>query len=162
VLGGAGRGGSPCDNHVHLEPDQLVRQVAEPLETPLRVAGLNDEVLALDIAEVVQTLPQGLQLWIECRGDEGWARSEPNDPCTFVGCCASAASGATRRARATMTMNPIARSRMVESSTIPVRSPWVSRGVHPSVDPGEVGLLAMLRRLLWTGGDESYRTPLCH
>jgi hypothetical protein len=31
----------------------------------------------------------------------------------------------------------------VESSTIPVRSQWVSRGVHLRVDPGEVGLLAM-------------------
>ena len=71
VLGSAGRGGASCHNHVHLEPDQLGRQVGEPLVLPLRIAVLNDEVLALDIAEVAQTLPEGLQRWIGIRGGEG-------------------------------------------------------------------------------------------
>jgi hypothetical protein len=61
VLGRADRGDAPCDNHVHLELDQLGRQVAEPLEIPLRITSLHDEVLALDIAEVTQPLLEGLQ-----------------------------------------------------------------------------------------------------
>ena len=36
VLGGVGRGAPPCDNHVHLEPDQLVRQVASRSRLPPR------------------------------------------------------------------------------------------------------------------------------
>ena len=69
------------DNHVHREPDQLGRQVGEPLCLPLRIAVLYDEVLALDIAEVVQTLPEGLQRWIGLR--EGRAGTEPTDPVHF-------------------------------------------------------------------------------
>jgi hypothetical protein len=80
VLGSADRGDAPCDNHVHLEPDQLGRQVAEPLETPLRIAVLNDEVLALDITEVAQTLPKGLQSRI---GIDGMAALESTDPVHF-------------------------------------------------------------------------------
>ena len=43
---------APCDKHIHLQPDQLVREVAESLETPLRVAVLDDEVLTFDVAEI--------------------------------------------------------------------------------------------------------------
>src|SRR5712691_2628277 len=65
---------------LHLEPDQLGRQVGEPLFPPLRIAVLNDEVLALDIAEVAQPLPEGFQTWI---GLPGRARTEPTDPVHF-------------------------------------------------------------------------------
>src|SRR5713226_4038968 len=57
--------------------------------------------------------------------------------------CASAVSDAARMVRARMTMIPMVRRHMVKSSTIPVCLPWVSSGVHPRVDPGEIGLLAM-------------------
>jgi hypothetical protein len=78
VLGRADRAGSPSDNHVHLEPDQLRRQAGEPLFTLRRIAGLQDEVLALHIAEVAQTLPEGLQTGIRPRGRV--AAAEPPDP----------------------------------------------------------------------------------
>src|SRR2546421_7703736 len=62
---------------------------------------------------------------------------------TFVGCCASVASDATRMARASM--SPMALRRMVESSSMPTRaySQGVSRGAHPLGHPGEIGLVAL-------------------
>jgi hypothetical protein len=77
VLGRTGRYDAPCHDHLNLEPDQLGHQVGEPLFPPLRIAGLNDKVLALDIAEVAQPLPEGLQSWI---GIAGRAGLEPTDP----------------------------------------------------------------------------------
>jgi hypothetical protein len=61
VLGGVDGWAAPGHNYVDLEPDQLGRQVAGPLETPLRIAVLDDEVLALHVAEVTQTFPEGFQ-----------------------------------------------------------------------------------------------------
>jgi hypothetical protein len=60
VLGSPDRGGSPGDHHIHLEPDQLGRQVAQPLLTPLRIAVLYNEVLALNMAKLAQSLPESL------------------------------------------------------------------------------------------------------
>src|SRR4029450_13194659 len=57
--------------------------------------------------------------------------------------CALAKSGATRMARARVRMRPRTLRRMVESSNIYGRSLTVSRGVHPRVDPGEIGVLAV-------------------
>ena len=59
VLGRTDRGGSLGHNHVHWEPDQLGRLVAETLFAPLRIAVLNNDVLALDIAELAQPLLEG-------------------------------------------------------------------------------------------------------
>jgi len=47
-------------NDVHLEPHQLGNEVGNALVPVLRIAPLNDEVAALDVAEVMQTLPEGL------------------------------------------------------------------------------------------------------
>jgi hypothetical protein len=78
VLSRADRGSSPGYQHLDPEPDQLSREVGEPLDALPRIASLQDEVLALDIAEVVQTLPEGLFTWI---GLPVWeANTEPTDP----------------------------------------------------------------------------------
>jgi hypothetical protein len=58
VLGRTDRGGSLGHHHVHLEPDPLGCQVAKPFLASLRIPVLNDEVLALDVAECAQTLPE--------------------------------------------------------------------------------------------------------
>jgi len=60
VLSSAGRGESPGHQPRHRKPDQLGRQVVEPLCTPLRVAELNDHVLALDVAKVAEILSECL------------------------------------------------------------------------------------------------------
>ena len=59
MLGSTGPWSCHGHNHVDLEPDQLGRHVAEPFLAPLRIAGLHDEVLALDIPEVAQCLQEG-------------------------------------------------------------------------------------------------------
>jgi len=74
-------GAAPGHNQVDVEPDQLGRQVAETFLASLGIAVLNDEVLALDIAEVVQTLPESLQTRIGVKG--GRAGTEPTDPVHF-------------------------------------------------------------------------------
>ena len=68
VLGRPDRGGSLCHNHVHLELGQLGRQVAEPFLAPLRITVLNDDVLALDVAELAQPLPERYKRWIGSSG----------------------------------------------------------------------------------------------
>src|SRR4029450_9588719 len=47
---------------VGLEPDQLGRQGGQPVIVPIRPSRFDDEVLALDVAEVTESLPQGLEL----------------------------------------------------------------------------------------------------
>jgi hypothetical protein len=61
VLGGEGRAGSPWHQHVDWELDQLSCQLAETCFTALCPARLKDEVLALDVAQVAQTLSESLQ-----------------------------------------------------------------------------------------------------
>ena len=46
-------------DNVRLEPDQLGRERREPLVPPLSLAALDDEVLALQVAELLQPLPEG-------------------------------------------------------------------------------------------------------
>src|SRR5262249_61044584 len=62
---------------VHLEADQLGREVGEPLVLPLRPSVLHDDVLALDIAQVAQPLLEGLAI---CTANKRGARTEPADP----------------------------------------------------------------------------------
>src|SRR5262249_22989404 len=81
MLGSADSGSAHSHNHIHLEPDQLGREVGEPLLTPLRRAVLNDEVLALDIPEVAQFLPEGLQVGLGSR--ETGTGIEPTNPGDF-------------------------------------------------------------------------------
>jgi hypothetical protein len=81
VLGCTGRCGSYGHKHVDVEPDQLGRQVGEPFILSLCPTVLDDEVLALDIAEVAQPLPEGIDRGITIRA--GKARTEPPDPVHF-------------------------------------------------------------------------------
>ena len=86
-------GVAPYHNHLHLESNQLGRQVREPLVPPLRPAPLNNEVLTLDIAEIAQPLPEGLHRWTRLGGRKpGLSRPIRY---TFVSCCAAAATGTT-------------------------------------------------------------------
>src|SRR5215216_6254711 len=72
-----------------------------------------------------------------------WELVMSNPICgTCFGCWGSAMSGAIRRMSASITTSRAILSRMVESSNLHVRSPWVSSGTHLLVDPGEIGLLA--------------------
>src|SRR4030095_15291381 len=81
LLGRADGGAAPGHNQVHLELDQLGRQVAETFLTSLGIAVLNDKVLALDVAEIAQPLPESLQTRIGVKG--GRAGTEPTDPVHF-------------------------------------------------------------------------------
>ncbi len=49
---------------VHLEPDQLSCEIGEPLSPPLRRSVLEDDVLALDVAQLVQLLSERLIDWV--------------------------------------------------------------------------------------------------
>jgi hypothetical protein len=81
ALGRTGCCGSHRHHHRHLELDQLGRQVGEPLDPPLRPTVHNDEVLAFDIAELTQPLPEGVDRGVAIRA--GKARTEPPDPLHF-------------------------------------------------------------------------------
>jgi hypothetical protein len=100
-------GGADCEaasgwhNHIHFEPDQLGRQVGEPLVVPLRPTVLNDEVLTLNIAKLVQRLQEDLCIWMTT--EPGASRPLRY---TFVGYRALVASGAMRMLRASMTRSP--------------------------------------------------------
>jgi hypothetical protein len=54
----------------------------EALETPLRVAGLDDEVLALDVAEIAEPLPKDL---LQGSGRHGRTGTEATNPIHFRG-----------------------------------------------------------------------------
>ena len=60
MLGSKGRERPAGHDDVHLEPEQLGREVGEPLGLPLRISILDDDVLALDVAEVAQPLAERL------------------------------------------------------------------------------------------------------
>jgi hypothetical protein len=60
VLSSKGRGRTAGHDDVHLEPDQLGCEVGEPLGPPLRKSVLEDDVLALDVAQLVQLLSECL------------------------------------------------------------------------------------------------------
>jgi hypothetical protein len=79
VLDGAGHCcACHCHDHVHLEPDQLRREVSQPIVFALRITVLNDEVLALDIAKLAQPLLECLHTWSGLRG--GRTKTKPTYP----------------------------------------------------------------------------------
>jgi hypothetical protein len=49
---------------------------------PLRIPVLNDEVLALDVAELAETLPESFKRWIRPRGRTPNTK-KPTDPVHF-------------------------------------------------------------------------------
>jgi hypothetical protein len=52
------------DKDVHLEPDQLREKVRNPIELTVAVTALEDDILALDPAQVAEGLLQGLDLGV--------------------------------------------------------------------------------------------------
>jgi len=51
-------------DHLHSQAHQLGRKVAETLCASLRISALDKKVLALNVAEVAQLLPEGVESWI--------------------------------------------------------------------------------------------------
>jgi hypothetical protein len=58
LAGGSRCRRTPRDDDIHLEPDQFSREVGEPLDLPPGPALLQDDGLALHIAERVQPLQE--------------------------------------------------------------------------------------------------------
>ena len=56
------RGQAPRRDHVRLQSDQLLGQVGQWLELSFGPSVLHDDVPALDVAQVLQRLPEGLKL----------------------------------------------------------------------------------------------------
>jgi hypothetical protein len=50
-----------CDDEVHLEPDQLGRQVGQPVDPILRISIVDDNILALNPPELAQPLPERVE-----------------------------------------------------------------------------------------------------
>src|SRR5499426_197747 len=50
-----------CDDEVHLEPDQLGRQVGQPVDPILRISIVDDDILALNPPELAQPLPERVE-----------------------------------------------------------------------------------------------------
>jgi hypothetical protein len=59
TLGGQGGLRHDRDDDVDLEPDQLHREVGEPLEPPLRPSGLEGDVLSLHPGELTERVAEG-------------------------------------------------------------------------------------------------------
>jgi len=59
---GLGLGGLSAgrDDHVDLEPDELGREIAEPLQAPVREPFLDHDRLADDVAEVAEPVAKRL------------------------------------------------------------------------------------------------------
>ncbi len=107
----------PVDHEdIHLEPDQLGRERGEPLSLPVGIAVLQDDGLALDVAEVAQPVPEGLDAGRVPRAEPGM--SSPSRGTCAAG-CAWDASGAASRLRMSVTMHPTALYHMVVSSRQP-------------------------------------------
>ena len=60
-FGGKGTGRTRCHDDVDLEPDQLGRNLREAIFVPLRPAVLDGDALALDVAEVAESLAERLE-----------------------------------------------------------------------------------------------------
>ena len=88
-----GRRSSRSDDHVDLEPDQLIREGGKPVETVSVISALEDDVLALDVSAVPQLLE-------ECGPNVPGLRAGRRRTCENApfpaGGCAPAASGAAR------------------------------------------------------------------
>ena len=78
-----------CDDDVHLEADQVCREIGEPFVSSLRPAVLDDEITALDVTEFLKRLPERLDEGIGRR-----ARAKDTDAGDLLARCALVTSGA--------------------------------------------------------------------
>jgi hypothetical protein len=62
LLGGSHRLGRRGDDHVDVEAHELGGETGESVGVAVRVSGLEDDVLALEVAEVAQTLAERLRV----------------------------------------------------------------------------------------------------
>src|SRR5262249_26435062 len=61
ALGGRDSLRCPRYDEVHLEPDQLGRQVGQPVDPILRISIVDDNILALNPPELAQPLPERVE-----------------------------------------------------------------------------------------------------
>lgn len=61
ILGGPGRHGTHRYDDIRTKPDQFGGKFREALQPPLSPSRFDDDVAALDIAEVAKPLPEGLE-----------------------------------------------------------------------------------------------------
>src|SRR5262249_31648137 len=61
-LGGTSCGIGGCDDYVHVETDQVGSQVGQPIDLSFGVSVLNDDILAVDVAQFAQSLLKGREV----------------------------------------------------------------------------------------------------
>src|SRR5262249_39425030 len=61
ALGGRDSLRCPRYDEVHFEPDQLGRQVGQPVDPTLRISIVDDNILALNPPELAQPLPERVE-----------------------------------------------------------------------------------------------------
>ena len=67
------------DEDIDIATNKLRQQPGETFVSSLRPLELNDNVLALDIAEVAQARPKGLHRFCGPDGSRGTQKSDPGD-----------------------------------------------------------------------------------
>ena len=77
------------DNDIDLEPGQLLRESGEPVEFPFREPVLNSDVPSLDVAELLEPLPERLFA--------GHARRAPGSRCEGLSPVAAQPGAAAKR-----------------------------------------------------------------
>lgn len=99
----------PRHDDINHEPNQVGGEVREQLGPLLGPAVLDGKILSLDVAKLAETCAEGVERRPVYRRKNAY-------PVGLPGCCASAASGAKKIARARARMDPIILSRIVVSS----------------------------------------------
>lgn len=61
-MGGSYRWGRRSDNHVDLEPNELCGKSGKPSGFAVRVSSFDDSVLPLHVADIAETLAEGLDV----------------------------------------------------------------------------------------------------
>jgi hypothetical protein len=86
VLGSPGAGSCSSQDQRHRKADQFSRVVGDLVEV-LCLAVLQGDMLALDVPEVTQSLPEDLDAGREARGGAGNEKTYPGDfPCWLRFC----------------------------------------------------------------------------
>ena len=58
------------DNHVDFESNELGSKVGKAVKLAIRISGLDNNILSLDVTEIAQTLPESLFVARIARGGE--------------------------------------------------------------------------------------------
>src|SRR5262245_42334347 len=115
-----------CDDEVHLEPDQLGRQVGQPVDPTFRISIVDDNILALNPPELAQPLPKCVEQGRPIGRGRQTKKTYPGQPSHLL------SPGSARRGEETASQNPEERPPVHYSITWSAR--WSSAGgiVRPS------------------------------